>query len=148
MAYFQWGNDMAIDNGLIDQDHQQLVEQVNTLHTATSEGRGHEVVGSLLEDIIRDTLSHIRHEEQQMEALGYPHLDEHKKGHERFVADLQQLRQRYQAGAITVAAQLSWLLRDWLSIHIRRLDKELARFIRQKQRQGHPQALALAHHHH
>lgn len=147
MAYFQWGNDMAIDNGLIDQDHQQLVEQVNTLHTATSEGRGHEVVGSLLEDIIRDTLSHIRHEEQQMEALGYPHLDEHKKGHERFMADLEHLRQRYQAGAITVAAQLSWLLRDWLSIHIRRLDKELARFILQKQRQGHPQALALAHHH-
>lgn len=147
MAYFQWGNDMTIDNGLIDQDHQLLVEQVNTLHTATSQGRGHEVVGPLLEAIIRDTRSHIHHEEQQMEALGYPHLAEHRQGHQRFMADLENLRVRYQAGAITVAAQLSWLLRDWLSVHIHRLDKELARFIRQQQRQNRPLAsVALTHH--
>ncbi len=136
MAYFQWGNDMAIDHGLIDQDHQLLVEQVNMLHTATSQGLGQEVVGALLEAIIRDTVSHIRHEEQQMEALGYPRLAEHRQGHQRFMADLENLRARYQAGAITVAAQLSNLLRDWLSIHISRLDKELAGFIRQQQR--HP----------
>ena len=147
MAYFQWGNDMAIDNGLIDRDHQLLVQQVNTLHTATSQGRGHEIVGPLLEAIIRDTLSHIRHEEHQMEALGYPQLNEHRLGHQRFVADLEGLRARHQAGGITVAAQLSALLRDWLSVHIRRLDKELARFIRKQQRQGCAIALALAPHH-
>ena len=143
MAYFQWGSDMAIDNGLIDQDHQLLVTQVNTLHTATSQGRGHEIVGPLLEAIIRDTLRHIRHEEHQMQALGYPLLDEHKLGHQRFMADLERLRARYQAGGVTVAAQLCALLRDWLSVHIRRLDKELARFIHKQQREGCAIALAL-----
>ena len=38
MAYFQWADDMVIDNGPIDQDHRKLVEQVNALHTATTEG--------------------------------------------------------------------------------------------------------------
>ena len=44
MAYFEWANDMVIDNGPIDDDHRKLVEQVNTLHTATSQGRGQDVV--------------------------------------------------------------------------------------------------------
>ena len=48
MAYFEWADDMVIDNGPIDQDHRKLVEQVNALHTATTEGRGQEVVGALL----------------------------------------------------------------------------------------------------
>ena len=78
MAYFQWADDMVIDNGPIDQDHRKLVEQVNALHTATTEGRGQEVVGALLEALIHDTVQHIQREEQQMAALGYPHLEQHR----------------------------------------------------------------------
>ena len=140
MAYFQWADDMVIDNGPIDQDHRRLVEQVNALHTATTEGRGQEVVGALLEALIHDTVQHIQREEQQMAALGYPHLEQHQKGHALFVADLHGLRTKYQSGGITVAAQLSTLLRDWLSLHIRRYDKEMVGFIRQKNRQSRPAA--------
>lgn len=136
MAYFQWADDMVIDNGPIDQDHRKLVEQVNALHTATTEGRGQEVVGALLEALIHDTVQHIQREEQQMAALGYPHLEQHQKGHALFMADLHGLRTKYQSGGITVAAQLSTLLRDWLSLHIRRYDKEMVGFIRQKDREG------------
>ncbi len=142
MAYFQWADDMVIDNGPIDQDHRKLVEQVNALHTATTEGRGQEVVGALLEALIHDTVQHIQREEQQMAALGYPHLEQHQKGHALFVADLHGLRTKYQSGGITVAAQLSTLLRDWLSLHIRRNDKEMVGFIRQKNRQSRPAAPA------
>jgi hemerythrin len=42
---------------------------------------------------------------------------------------------KLQAGSITVAAQLSAVLRDWLSLHIRRNDKELLRFQRRKARE-------------
>ena len=142
MAYFQWADDMVIDNGPIDQDHRKLVEQVNALHTATTEGRGQEVVGALLAALIHDTVQHIQREEQQMAALGYPHLEQHQKGHALFVADLHGLRTKYQSGGITVAAQLSTLLRDWLSLHIRRYDKDMVGFIRQKNRQSRPAAPA------
>ncbi len=36
MAYFEWAQDMVIDNGPIDADHRRLIDQVNELHTATS----------------------------------------------------------------------------------------------------------------
>jgi hemerythrin len=134
MAYFEWADDMVIDNGPIDADHRHLVDLVNALHTATSEGRGTEVVGGILEDLIKYTEDHLRREEQQMAAINFPRLEGHKVGHDHFVNSLRKLQEKYQAGHITVAAQLSTVLRDWLSLHIRRSDKELLEFMRKKKR--------------
>lgn len=136
MAYFEWASDMEVDQGPIDQDHQTLVRQVNELHTATSEGRGQEVVARLLDELVRDTLEHIRREEHYMETIGYPQLAQHRAGHDSFVADLRDLQEKYHAGSITVAPRLSTLLRDWLSLHIRRYDKDIAVFLRKKQREA------------
>jgi hemerythrin-like metal-binding protein len=135
MAYFEWAQDMAIDNGPIDDDHRKLVAQVNALHSATSQGRGQDMVAQLLGSLIVDTHEHLRREEHLMELAKFPDLERHKQGHARFVEELRQLQQKYQAGSITVASQLSTVLRDWLSLHIRRGDKELQRFLQQQQRQ-------------
>ena len=134
MAYFEWAQDMVIDNGPIDDDHRKLVEQVNLLHSATSQGRGQDVVAQLLGSIVADTQEHLRREEHLMEVAKFPDLERHKQGHARFVQELRQLQQKYQAGSITVAAQLSTLLRDWLSLHIRRNDKELRQFLQTQRR--------------
>jgi hemerythrin-like metal-binding protein len=130
MAYFEWADDMVIDGGPIDADHRHLVQMVNELHTATSQGRGREVVGGILEQLIRYTDDHLRREESQMAAAHFPGLEVHRKGHTHFVDSLRQLQQRYESGQITVAAQLSTVLRDWLSLHIRRSDKELQAHLR------------------
>jgi len=125
MAYFEWADDMVIDNGQIDSDHRQLVELVNTLHTATSDGRGQEVVDKILNDVIRYTVEHLQREEHLMETIKFKNLVQHKAGHDLFMEKVRDLKVRYDAGSITVASQLSTLLRDWLSLHIRRNDKEL-----------------------
>ncbi len=134
MAYFAWAQDMVIDGGAIDDEHRKLVDLVNRLHDATSAGRGHEVVGDLLAELIRDTAEHLQHEESAMAAAGFPNLERHKIGHRAFVAELEKLQERYHQGSISVAAQLSTVLRDWLSLHIRRNDKELHDFLRKQER--------------
>jgi hemerythrin-like metal-binding protein len=130
MAYFEWANDMEIDGGAIDADHQRLVSLVNDLHTATSVGEGQAVVSDILASLIKYTKTHLRTEEEMMERLHFPNMEGHKRGHDKFIADLLSLEQKYEAGSITVASQLSTVLRDWLSLHIRRNDKELSRYIR------------------
>ena len=139
MAYFEWANDMVIDNGPIDEDHRKLVDLVNELHTATSQGRGQEVVDKLLTQLIADTEEHLREEERVMEQAKFTNLERHKQGHAKFVEQLRELQQKQQAGSITVASQLSTVLRDWLSLHIRRGDKELLQFLRQQERQQRSQ---------
>ena len=92
MAYFEWAQDMVIDNGPIDDDHRKLVEQVNLLHSATSQGRGQDVVAQLLGSIVADTQEHLRREEHLMEVAKFPDLERHKQGHARFVQELRQLQ--------------------------------------------------------
>ena len=136
MAYFEWADDMVIDNGQIDAEHRKLVDLVNELHTATSQGNGQSVVADLLERLIADTAEHLRHEEMQMQQAELPGPENHRVGHEHFVNDLRALKAKLDAGSITVAAQLSSVLRDWLSLHIRRNDKELRFFLEKKRRSG------------
>lgn len=132
MAFFDWADDMVIDRGPIDADHMRLVELVNRLHDATSEGRGMEVVGDILKQLIDYTQDHLQREEAAMSAARFPQLEGHKLGHQKFIADLRGLQQRYEAGSIAVAAQLSSVLRDWLSLHIRRSDRSLLDFMRKQ----------------
>ncbi len=135
MAYFEWADDMVIDNGVIDQEHRVLVDLVNELHTATSRGMGQTVVASILRRAIDSTREHLTHEEDIMAREGFPDLEEHKLRHQEFMNSLYDLERRLQTGGITVAAQLSRVLRDWLSLHIRRGDKELRRFVQRRERE-------------
>ena len=103
MAYFEWAQDMAIDDGPIDADHRNLVDLVNELHTATSEGRGHEVIEKVMERVIRYTKEHLIREEQIMASIHFPNLEMHKKGHEKFAKQLGELQLEFERGWITVA---------------------------------------------
>ena len=136
MAYFEWADDMVIDNGVIDADHQQLVTLVNRLHTATSEGQGQEIVDQVLQEVLTYTIEHLRREESLMASVNFPNLVGHKAGHERFILRLKTLQAKYESGSVTVASQLSTVLRDWLSIHIRRDDKELRQFLKHNTKQS------------
>ncbi len=132
MAYFEWADDMAIDYGPIDEDHKKLVDLVNELHTATSEGRGHEVVEKVMTELITYTKAHLQREEHIMESLNFPNLAKHRVGHNHFADKLQTLQAKYESGSLTVASQLSTVLRDWLSLHIRRSDKEIKVFLQKR----------------
>lgn len=132
MAYFEWGDDLCVGNAQIDDDHRQLVKLVNDLHTATSQGEGRTVVGAILCSLIDYAREHFQHEEQHMERLRYSKLEAHKRQHRELLKTVLAMQARYEAGHITVAAQVSALLRDWLSIHIRREDKACAAELGQK----------------
>lgn len=144
MIYFQWTEDMAIDHGPIDEAHKKLIHHVSQLHAATSQGHGHEIVTKLLEELLNETIQHTRQEEQYMASINYPRIEEHRKGHTRFVIDLRNLQAKQASGSMTVASQLSTLLRDWLSVHIRRYDKDLFRFVKNKEREAVLAARAAA----
>ena len=132
MAYFEWGDDLVIDNGPIDKDHRQLVDLVNELHTATTNGRGQEIIAKILDELIRYTVEHLQREEHLMASINFPNLVQHKMGHNLFMDEIRDLKKKYEAGSITVASQLSMVLRDWLSLHIRRNDKEILTFLKKK----------------
>ena len=134
MAFFEWADDLVIDHGPLDADHLQLVALVNELHTATTQGTGYDVVGDIMERLIGYTRQHFLREEQMMASVNFPKLVSHQAEHQKIIHQIDALRKKHEGGSITVASQLSTLLRDWLSVHIRRSDKELLAFQKQEGR--------------
>jgi len=134
MAYFEWAEDMVVDRGEIDADHQHLVDLVNRLHTETSRGEGRQIVDALLDELVSYTREHFAREERLMVAHGYARVDEHGRQHRALIGDLDKLVRTHAQGSITTAAQVSLLLRDWLSLHIRRTDRELRELLRPRRR--------------
>lgn len=117
---------MSVGSELLDQDHRKLVDLVNELHTATTHGEGREVIGPILERLVGYTREHFQREEQHMERVRYSHIAEHKRQHKFLLDKVLEMQSRFESQNATVAAQVSTLLRDWLSLHIRREDKRFA----------------------
>ncbi len=58
MAYFSWTKDLAVGHDGIDNDHRKLVDMINALYEALSDGRAKDVMGKVLNNLIIYTKEH------------------------------------------------------------------------------------------
>lgn len=126
MAYLTWSDDLAVGNTFIDGDHQKLIDMVNRLHALMAEGKGKDVLGKVLHNLITYTREHFRREEDLMAKMRFPGLTEHKAEHEKLLIEVLELQKKFESGAATLSIQVLHFLRDWLVNHIGKSDKELA----------------------
>lgn len=134
MALYQWDDALSVGNQHIDDDHKQLIDLVASLNEAMRTGQNKEVVGKILDDLVRSTVTHFEREEGFMRQISYVDYQSHKAEHERLVREVKDLQERFANGSITITVSVSNFLADWLRNHIRGLDKKLAA------------AIAVAHH--
>lgn len=127
MALMTWGPMLQIGYGDIDAQHQRLVELVNQLDDAMRSGKGRDVVGHVLTELINYTVSHFAFEERLMDQYGLPSTAAHKAEHKKLVADVGAFKAKFDTGAASVTTELMSFLRNWLSNHILKTDKALAK---------------------
>lgn len=128
----QWTEDLATGIEPIDEQHRELYARVAGLHEAMRERRLSEVPG-LLDFLQRYVLEHFAAEEEQMTSAGYPGLGQHRRLHQHFVTEFLEHRRRL-AGEVTPSAvvELSRWLTAWLGDHVRKVDGDMARFLRRQ----------------
>lgn len=126
MAYLTWSDDLAVGNTFIDNDHKKLIEMVDRLHAVMHEGKGKDVIHKVLHNLISYTKDHFRKEEDLMRNIQFPGYFAHKEEHEKLVAQVVELQQKFESGAATLSIQVLHFLRDWLVHHIGESDKALA----------------------
>ncbi|MDR3412905.1 MAG: bacteriohemerythrin [Formivibrio sp.] len=129
MALYQWDDTLSVGNQNIDDDHKQLIDLAASLNEAMRAGKGKDVVGQILDDLIKSTESHFEREEGFMREINYVDFQSHKAEHERLVKEVKDLQARFEAGSITITVSVGNFLADWLRNHIQGLDKKLAKAI-------------------
>jgi hemerythrin len=126
MALLTWGDKYSVGVREFDKQHQRLVEMINALHDAMSVGKGKDVLGTILEELIQYTANHFAAEERFMHSYRFQGYAAHKAEHEKLTTKVLDFQKDFAAGKIGVTVILMGFLRDWLTHHILESDKKYA----------------------
>ncbi len=132
MDFMAFGQNLRVDNALIDHEHQILIDCVNRLHDAIVNGDERMVVAKTLNDLIVYTQTHFYVEEELMRIFNYPAAEQHRQAHQYFKEMVLRVQVNFQQRVAMVPDSLLQFLKEWLSEHFLHVDKALADFLRGK----------------
>ncbi len=98
-------------------------------------GKGKEEVGKLIEYLQGYVVTYFRDEEELQQKYGYPDYLKHKEMHERFLKEVTELKKTLEqsGSSLLLIMDINKKVIDWLVNHIGKVDKELGKFILEKQ---------------
>jgi hemerythrin len=127
-----WDENLETGHPVIDNQHRQLVEAVNTLQAANLAGKGAEEIASTMEFLIAYTIKHFQDEEKLQLQYHYPNYAEHKSYHEAFKKQVKKLAQQMsdEGPLPELVEEVSRQIGDWLLNHIKGDDFKMAAYIK------------------
>lgn len=132
MALITWNDNLKTNVAECDQQHQRLIELINSLHDAMKAGKGREILEKVLSSLAEYTVYHSQTEEALFQQHGYPKAAEHKKQHNDLTRKVKELTDKLSKGQCTITLETLDFLTDWLKNHIQRSDKEYGPFLAPK----------------
>jgi len=118
MSLIQWSDALSVGVMEFDSQHRQLIQLINDLNEAMLHGKGRNMVGPIISELHKYTVSHFAFEEKILAGIGYPQLDKQKSEHQRFVDEVSKFQKEYESGDVGLSVSLMNFLGDWLRRHI------------------------------
>ncbi|GAB3549907.1 hypothetical protein GCM10027343_32300 [Noviherbaspirillum agri] len=87
----------------------------------------HSIVGAVLVELIEHTGGHFEREEALMEAVQFPHLEQHRLEHKALMEKVNTLHRRFMDGRGDVVAEVYEFLRRAMVPHILQSDTAIGR---------------------
>ena len=130
----EWTQDLSVGVKQIDDQHKELISRMNGFFDVMRSGNKEQEILKMLDFLADYVVTHFRDEEQLQLSSGYPKYEEHRQLHKEFIADVTKMRADLEKGGFTVAtgSLISSTLIAWLTLHIRKADKEVGMYIRSK----------------
>jgi len=119
MALMTWNSKYSVGVKTLDSQHTVLFGLLNDLHAAMLKGQAQSLTGPLLRKLLDYTNTHFSTEEKMLADAGYPGLADHKVKHRALIQKVE----------VTLNLHLMNFLRDWLTEHIQRTDREYSAWL-------------------
>ena len=122
--FITWLNDYSVGHTTIDQQHQRIIAIINTLYTYFRENidSHRDDIPPLLNELAEYAKSHFSFEEDVLQNVGFPGLEDHRKLHVRFVEKTASLNDLAFHGFEGVPHDMFAFLKKWWLHHIRMED--------------------------
>ena len=125
---YKWDTSMKTGSPEVDQQHMELIRQLNLLLHALEQGAGEQQVDELLNFLSTYVVEHFKFEEELMDRNRCPIAQANKNAHVEFINKLKAFRAQVEsqsASKTVVAIQVLRELSNWLINHIRKIDAQL-----------------------
>jgi hemerythrin len=132
MALIEWSSSYSVNVAEIDSQHQKLVALINQLNDAMAQGKGRDVAGKILGDLIDYTSTHFSTEEKYFDKFGYSESLSHKKEHAELTKKVLEFQDGFNKGNLALSLELMRFLKEWLIVHIQGTDKKYSAFFNEK----------------
>lgn len=132
MALFNWEEKYSVGIESIDEQHKELIDMINSLHTAMHEGKANTSIEVILDALVDYTKTHFKDEEDLFRKYAYPHLEEHILEHNKFIDTVGTFVQDFKNKKIGLSVKILDFLSDWLKDHILLSDKKYSSFLVEK----------------
>lgn len=132
MPIITWNDKYSVGIREMDNQHKKLADIINELNDAMSMGKGKEVLGKVLSNLIDYTKIHFSAEERLMKTHGYPEYSQQKSEHDDLSKKALDIQQQYQSGKTMMSLEVMNFLKNWLVNHIQGTDKKYTAFLNSK----------------
>lgn len=129
-----WKDDLSIGVTQIDSQHKELIQRIDSLFEACNKGKGRDEVQKVIDYLGDYVVTHFSDEEGLQKKYGYPGYNNHKAMHAQFIKDFEALKGSFNKDGVTpsLIIKMNKLLIDWLLNHIKKADKELGTYLKDK----------------
>ncbi len=122
MPLIMWNDSLSVGLNEIDSQHKVLINLINDLNDAMKAGKGKEVAGKILTELLNYTHTHFGNEEKYFEKFKYPDTAGHIKLHRSFTDKIAEFKKDFESGKAGLSLQMMDFLSDWLREHIKGTD--------------------------
>ncbi|MFO8021674.1 MAG: bacteriohemerythrin [Perlabentimonas sp.] len=131
MPLFEWSKKYSVNISSIDAEHKVLFNLMNMLFDSLSEGKSHELVNDIVQEMDDYAKNHFQTEEFHFKKIGYPYLNEHKRLHNYFIGEVAKFKDKVIRNEPSVSIKLIEFLRDWFIEHIMRADMQYVPYFKE-----------------
>ncbi|MDH5717064.1 MAG: hemerythrin family protein [Spirochaetia bacterium] len=128
----EWNNKYLIGIEKIDNQHKQLVQQVNIFFNCVNKKKGRDKVLEILEYLSEYVEEHFKDEENLQKQIKYPDYEEHKNKHENFKTLIIKLKDKIIKTDIDYnnILETNQIITKWIINHIYNSDKKIGEYIK------------------
>ena len=128
----KWDATFSVGVPSMDQEHQRIIQMINTLQDQFVAASTPAAVAELLAQMTRYALEHFMHEEQLLAEHQYPRLLEQRAQHAGYRKKNQDLCRVTQGAIVRTPEALHTFLRQWWTHHILEEDMRYKEFFAQR----------------
>ena len=133
MPIATWRDTMNLNYPPLDDEHKAFLNVVNQAYLA-SQVDDFEMMEKVFEKCYDYARNHFSHEEDIMERIQFPDIENHMKSHQVFIHNVSEMRQQFEVAPSMedkhrISIKLANFLNVWLLGHILSKDKVLKPFL-------------------